>query len=109
MKKILLSCLVFIGFFCIKIGTGKASFLEKVPLSDENWYLVILGFVLVGIGLLGFCLLPQKKELSPDTKICPRCETVYDHKPRQDEKCPKCESKLEELKGFYDRHPEKRL
>lgn len=38
--------------------------------------------------------------------ICPKCEDVFKWNETQTQTCPKCQTKLENLKGFYERHPE---
>ena len=38
--------------------------------------------------------------------ICKICHKAFSIENVPDNKCPKCNIELEELNGFYDRHPE---
>jgi len=38
--------------------------------------------------------------------ICPRCRKPYNKKDLQSTDCPECKVPLEQVEGFYDRHPE---
>ncbi len=43
-----------------------------------------------------------------ETFICPRCETALPYGEVAEEVCPECGAAMEPLKGFYDRHPERK-
>ena len=62
-------------------------------------YLTIYGFILIGKG---------KLTNKPVNYICGKCESVYEGQNVIGNICPKCGSVFEDLKGYYDRHPEKR-
>jgi hypothetical protein len=51
---------------------------------------------------------PKKKDFSitPETLICPMCGTPYGIDQLDNKLCPICKIELEELEGFFDRHPE---
>ena len=38
--------------------------------------------------------------------MCPKCVKPFYKKDCQDVKCPECQGPLEDLSGFYERHPE---
>ena len=69
------------------------------------------GVVLICAGtiLIVYSLIKRKdilKEESEFFQICPRCEETAYAKDVPDLKCPECEVDLENLEGYYDRHPE---
>jgi Zn finger protein HypA/HybF involved in hydrogenase expression len=67
-----------------------------------------------GAVLLGFAFIIQalrqdiwdKKKIKQAEMICPKCETIYMSLDQPGHKCPHCGVGLEDLKGFYERHPE---
>ncbi len=61
--------------------------------------LIISGVVIIWIDVIR----PRK-----DNLICPKCEELYRWKKSLGDKCPKCGTILEDLEGFYERHPELR-
>ncbi len=48
------------------------------------------------------------KKAKNDKKVlmCPKCIKPFYKKDCEDLKCPDCQTPLEELSGFYERHPE---
>ena len=44
----------------------------------------------------------------PKNSICYKCESIFDES-QITMVCPKCSIKLEDLIGFYERHPEKKI
>ena len=56
----------------------------------------------------------RKKTIEADKKakdekkvlMCPKCIKPFYKKDCEDLKCPDCQAPLEELSGFYERHPE---
>ena len=60
----------------------------------------VVGVAMIVMSLFG-------KEI-PATLICPKCEAVKPHAEVTDEVCPVCGAKMEPLKGFYERHPERK-
>ena len=61
--------------------------------------------IFVGLLLLIFSLIGkwQRQEIF----ICPKCEKTIAQAENKGIKCPTCDTKMESLKGFYDRHPDK--
>ena len=49
-----------------------------------------------------------EKKLKDGKKVlmCPKCIKPFYRKDCQDLTCPECQCQLEELSGFYERHPE---
>ena len=49
-----------------------------------------------------------EKKAKDDKKVlmCPKCIKPFYKKDCEDLKCPDCQAPLEELSGFYERHPE---
>lgn len=64
----------------------------------------VFGGFLIVLGLCFLALAFTKKRKIASELICPRCEEVF-HANGKIKKCPKCLADLEELAGFYDRHP----
>ena len=51
----------------------------------------------------------EAEKISRDEKkvlMCPECIEPFYKKDCQDLKCPECHGTLEDLSGFYERHPE---
>lgn len=50
----------------------------------------------------------RKKTIEDEKKVlmCPKCIKPFYKKDCEDLKCPDCQAPLEELTGFYERHPE---
>ncbi len=73
------------------------------------------GKIAIGIGIFGIIstlLLPMniknKRLAAPDYLICVNCLESYASRQVKTRRCPKCDGLLEDLRGFYDRHPELR-
>jgi len=80
--------------------------------SGSGILLIFAGAIWIGYVLLNrkTILIEEKRaeEAKSEAKqfvICPRCEETAYAKDVPGLKCPKCEIGLEELEGFYDRHP----
>jgi len=67
--------------------------------------LIIIGVTLFIIGYRkGYKL---KKFIADDVfLICPKCGEPYNSNDVTNDMCPKCQVALEEIEGFYNRHPE---
>jgi hypothetical protein len=65
-------------------------------------------FVLLGIILIWFGIRAESRRYSKKLFICPRCQLPYDSNHLTRELCPLCGVQLEELEGFYERHPDLR-
>ena len=100
---------IIIGIITI-IDPGISLYFGSVhtDISDYNTPFAIL---LILIGIYFFSLAEKKsseEKKQNEYYICPDCLTPVEGKDIPDLKCLKCSTQLEELEGFYDRHPEKR-
>ena len=70
-----------------------------------------------GLIILGCCFIWssfRKKAINAEKKarddkrvlMCPKCIKPFRKKSVPTQKCPTCQAPLEELAGFYERHPE---
>ena len=73
--------------------------ISSILLIFYTLYLTIYGLILIIKG---------KLTNKPINYICGKCESMYEGQSIIGDICPKCGSVLEDLKGFYERHPEKR-
>ncbi len=63
----------------------------------------IIGFVLISIGFIYLNYKRISNWFKPkEYYICPRCEERYEKEIYIDKICPKCETNLEDLNGFYE-------
>ncbi len=77
---------------------------------DFTGYNKPYGIALAAAGIL-FIWKSLTKEYKPDRKvtlICPKCDEAFELKESSDKRCPKCGTDIEPLKGFYERHPERK-
>ena len=65
---------------------------------------ILLG--LTGLLFLHTALRSKAKTYDERFLMCPTCRTSFNSADLSDELCPKCKVMLEDLHGFYDRHPE---
>ncbi len=104
--------LIAVGLVVMTLGFGQAARFEANPGSDDNWALILLGLGLIACGPIILYFFDKKGEpqipIRNHVKICPKCETVYEHIYDEHVPCSKCKIELEQLHGFYDRYPEKR-
>jgi Uma2 family endonuclease len=50
----------------------------------------------------------QTSQKEPETVICSNCKEVIEKEKVPEPICRKCGGRLEEIEGFYDRHPDLR-
>jgi len=64
-------------------------------------FLTLIGFAFLYVSL-------RKKSVSSASGylICSHCRTLIEKKSITENQCPSCGANLEELDGFYERHPE---
>ncbi|TAN42480.1 MAG: hypothetical protein EPN25_03315 [Nitrospirae bacterium] len=53
-----------------------------------------------------FALMKDNVGNIPETVVCLNCEEPYFYDKIKTFKCPKCGGTLEDLEGFYERHPD---
>jgi len=104
---------ILAGFGSVAFGISiiiKPDFYDR--LYDFYWdfreakWPVALFFVLFGLALIWFGFRKKSGEFEDRVLICPKCREPYSKKDVPDERCPRCEVELEDLEGFYERHPE---
>jgi len=102
-------CFVFLGV--MYIGFPTFSLFHTADLRyDLSQYqpIVSISFIIFGLVIIYYEIFSKKTNNKKQTeKICSNCEEVYSEYFTEDN-CLKCGEELEELKGFYDRHPEKK-
>ena len=70
------------------------------------------GLIILGAFFIFSCFrkktIEAEKKAKDDKKLlmCPKCIKPFYKKDCQDLTCPECQTPLEELSGFYERHPE---
>jgi hypothetical protein len=63
----------------------------------------------LGIGIISFAgiLWWQMSKIEPSYLICSNCTETIEKGKESSTHCMKCGGQLEDLEGFYDRHPDK--
>jgi hypothetical protein len=98
--------LVMIGSIIIVTPKVKTAFVAGY--FDFTGFNILLGALFVTASLACIWLsLPTRGRKVPVTHlICPTCQTVQTFAEGRASRCIKCGVGLENLHGFYDRHPE---
>jgi len=98
--------LTWLGFEVIRKG-GFVIYGHYVSFAD---YRVISGSVVIAFGILfiWFALTRKAQDFKGKFLVCPKCKDSFKQKDVSDSRCPDCAVELEDLEGFYDRHPEMR-
>lgn len=73
--------------------------------TEVKW-LFGLFLVVFGVLIIWSALRKKAKDYEDKVLICPKCKEPFNRKDVPGERCPKCEVQLEDLEGFYARHPE---
>ncbi len=95
-----LGCLWY-GFNIFKEGW---SHLYGYPISRGSGVIVLsFGVVLIFYGCFRKV---RDKRGDEEFLICPSCQKPFNENDVSENQCPTCETDLEELRGFYQRHPE---
>jgi hypothetical protein len=93
-------CVTILGLLAIKFDWNHLHGFPTPKVS--NYLMVAFGLIMV------ILTLKKKGKLEDDNiyVICKNCKSIFltDESPKLI--CPNCNFKLEELEGFYDRHPE---
>jgi sulfite exporter TauE/SafE len=84
----------------IWISKGGIIYQQQVP-QYAGIVLIVFGVLSFGVGLFTHRKINVKY-------ICYRCEKIVNHSADEKKVCDNCRTQLEPLKGFYDRHPEKK-
>lgn len=83
----------------------------KFDLTDIKWPfgggLIIVGFFSIWSSFRKKTIeAEQKMKKEESVLMCPQCVKPFYKRDCNDLKCPKCQTTLEYLSGFYERHPE---
>lgn len=101
-----------VGILIIMNPSFYSSYFHRnLDFTDVKWPfgggLIILGGFFVWSSFRKKTIEAEKK--AKDEKkvlMCPKCIKPLYKKDSEDLKCPDCQAPLEELSGFYERHPE---
>jgi len=101
------SWIVLLGVYLV---TGREAYSRGIRL-DYGQFNALVGclFITLGIAFFVYALRAKKKDLEGKFVICPQCKEPFNDRDVPDQRCPQCKAEVEELDGFYERHPELRL
>ena len=85
------------GWWSVKSGIFIYYDELRIPIGILK---IIIGLLLLFYSFLG-------KFHKQQTVICPKCEEIVERTGAKEIHCLECGTKMEELKGFFERHPEK--
>lgn len=96
--------LTWLGSEVIRKG-GFVLYGHYVSFADSK---VISGSALIAFGILfiWFALKRKAQDFKGKFLVCPKCKDSFNQKDVPNSRCPNCAVELEDLEGFYDRHPE---
>ncbi len=100
--------LIFMGI-CTFYTQGYYSYTYD-RFIDFDSYNKPYGIALAVAGAL-FIWKSLTKKYKPDLTIiliCPKCDEAFQLKESSAKRCPNCDTDLEPLKGYYERHPERK-
>jgi ABC-type amino acid transport system permease subunit len=99
--------IIIIPFFAIflKLGISKWRVYD-IPITWDEFFSKVP--LLILLSAFVFCIVFALSLFSknPNFVICVNCLNSYYEANTEDGICPNCSSKLEDLTGFYDRHPD---
>ncbi len=124
-----LACFYLFGSLLLLIGSHwRESYIQVGYYIDYRNYLIIRGneaivpiygtilcsFIILGASLYltiyGLVLFKKGLLLDiPINAICNKCDSVFKGYELKNMLCPKCRNVLEDLRGFYQRHPDKKI
>ena len=88
----------------IRFSTGRLSTWWGQPVSPlGDIALFLFGIVLICLSIF------KSHSLVKLSLICPKCEKTVEHTGIKEVHCPACGTKMEKLKGFYERHPKLKI
>lgn len=101
--------LCVLGFLIFFRSEGFHTFYGfHVSFGPYHRYLGISIFV-IGLAFIFLCLTAKArgyKEVEDTFVICPKCRDSFYERDVKEKICPKCKIKVEDVKGFYERHPD---
>lgn len=66
-----------------------------------------VGILMISIGVILIFYSIFGKWKPPEIFTCPKCEKTVELNEKQEAYCTDCKVKMEPLKGFYEKHPDK--
>lgn len=105
---------IIIGFVILLFGGGviiKPSYYSPkystvIDLTNIRYPFGITLLLIGGYLIFNGFTRVEKGKAKTETLICPKCEEVDTYFCDKKHYCSKCGILLEDIKGFYDRHPE---
>jgi hypothetical protein len=97
--------IIFGSFRTIRQGYHDALYHYNIDFGPYHYLLGIM-IVTVGVMLLLFSFKKPIKSSKDKLLICPKCQNPYKREHLNQGRCVACGTELEELVGFYERHPE---
>jgi len=99
---------IFVFFGCVIILNPR--FYDRLwshywDFTDIKWLYGIV-FIIIGIVFICYAWAKKAKDFEGKFLICTKCEETFEEKDAPSYQCPKCNAKLEDMEGFYERHPE---
>jgi preprotein translocase subunit SecG len=101
---------ILFGIFCIAVAliikSGDGDFYDRwgAGVPRLTW---ILWFIFgAGILLIGIMKKEQKTESFIHTLICSSCFELHNPSNIENNKCPKCDGNVEDVKEFYKKNPD---
>jgi hypothetical protein len=96
------SLIVFGFLIIIEPIQYDSKFDRTFDFSSVRWTLGPI-MLLIGIGITIYTIKQKADKYEPNVMKCPKCYKRYYNK--KNDICSVCNVKLENLKGFYERHP----
>ena len=100
-----------LGYGCLLFFTEGISYRygkSYLPFGEDY---VFYGTFFIALGLVALIVYyrggynSNDFDVTGEVKACPQCGTSYGIDITTDDHCPSCNVRLEEIEGFYDRHP----
>jgi len=100
-----------VGFALTGLGVlviVRGGFYHLGHFVDFSGYHIPFGITIftLGVFFLFTAFRRKTRDLKDMALICPKCKESFIKEDIPQQRCPKCEVELEDLEGFYERHPE---
>jgi len=102
----LIKIFLLLAFFLVAMEFMGMAVDRRFGVQIPRFGIIVLFFIGV---FFFFGILKKQHHGTVEKKfvICPKCQKTFHSKDICDSKCPKCKVELEDLRGFYNRNPEK--
>ena len=92
---------IAIGFLHLKSGMAREGF----PVTPSaSWIIITIGIFICIYSAIRK-IVPEEYSENVERLICPKCGEIYIAS-NIGEKCSSCNCDLEEIEGFFERHPD---